>query len=208
LTHFARSRNVESVGINDVDLADLARRSVAGDARATKALLIAVGPSMLRAVGKVLARRTADTEDVAQEAMEALVEALPGFRGECTVTHFACRVAVLTALVNRRRLDVRAQWSAELSETREPVAPDPSPADEVFLQGRRRALGALLDDLPSNQAEVLVLQAMLGFTIEEIAAAVGRPLETVRSRLRLAKQELRERILASPALTELLKVGT
>jgi RNA polymerase sigma factor (sigma-70 family) len=190
------------------DLAELVRRSIAGDGRATKALLIAVGPSMLRAVGKVLARRTADTEDVAQEAMEALIEALPGFRGDCTVTHFACRVAVLTALVNRRRLDVRATWSAELSETHEPVAPGPSPSDEVFLQRQRRALGALLDDLPANQAEVLVLHAMLGFTIEEIAAAIGRPLETVRSRMRLARQALRERILASPGLTELLKVGS
>jgi RNA polymerase sigma-70 factor (ECF subfamily) len=163
---------------------------------------------MFRAVGKVLARRTPDIEDVVQEAMEALVEALPGFRGECSVLHFAWRVAVLTAVVNRRRLDVRAQWSAEASPTDEPVAMDPSPADEAFLSRRRRALGTLLDDLPTSQAEVLVLHAALGFTMDEIAGAVGRPLETVRSRLRLAKQALRERILANPELAELWEVGT
>jgi RNA polymerase sigma factor (sigma-70 family) len=163
---------------------------------------------MMRAVGKVLARRGADTEDVLQEAMQALIEALPGFRGDCGVVHFACRVAVLTALVNRRRLDVRAQWAVDIAATDEPAAPEPSPADETFLQGRRRALGALLDDIPANQAEVLVLHAMLGFTIDEVAATVGRPTETVRSRLRLAKHAMRERILSSPALTELLKVGS
>ena len=89
-------------------LAGLARRVVAGDQKATRSLLAAVGPAMLRAIRKVLARRTPDVEDVAQEAMEALVAALPTFRGECTLLHFAWRVAVLTALANRRRLDLRA----------------------------------------------------------------------------------------------------
>ena len=163
---------------------------------------------MMRAVAKVLARRTADTEDVLQEAMQALVEALPGFRGECTVAHFACRVAVLTALVNRRRLDVRAQWAVDIEHTDEPPAPQPSPVDEMVLQGRRRALDALLDDIPANQAEVLVLHATLGFTMDEVAAAVGRPVETVRSRLRLGKQAMRDRILSSPVLSELMKVGS
>ena len=191
-------------------LLGLARRVVAGDRKATRALLATVGPAMLRAIRKVLARSTPDIEDVAQEAMEALIAALPGFRGECGVLHFAWRVAVLTALANRRRLDLRAQWSADGSEpaAMEAVAAGPSPAEAVVLRGRREALGALLDELPANQAEVLVLHAALGFTIDEIAGAVGRPPETIRSRLRLAKQVLRDRISASPELSELLEVGS
>ena len=191
-------------------LVALARRVVAGDRKATRSLLVAVGPAMLRAIRKVLARSTPDIEDVAQEAMEALIAALPGFRGDCTVLHFAWRVAVLTALANRRRLDLRAQWSADGSELaeREAVAAGPLPAEAVVLRGRREALVALLDELPANQAEVLVLHAALGFTIDEIAGAVGRPSETIRSRLRLAKQVLRDRISASPALSEILEVGS
>jgi RNA polymerase sigma factor (sigma-70 family) len=161
---------------------------------------------MLRAVRQVLARRTEDVEDVVQEAMQALVDALPGFRGQCTVLHFAWRVAVLTALANRRRLDLRAQWAARAGEAAEAVADGPSPAEAVVLRGRREALGALLDQLPPDQAEVLVLHAAYGFTIEELAGAIGRPLETIRSRLRLAKRALRERIDASPELYEVLRV--
>ena len=77
----------------------------------------------------------------------------------------------------------------------------------MFLRGRREALAALLDELPGNQAEVLVLHVALGFTIDEIAAAAGRPVETIRSRLRLAKQALRDRIQASPELSDILEVG-
>jgi RNA polymerase sigma-70 factor (ECF subfamily) len=186
----------------------LVRRLVAGDRKATRSLLAAVGPAMLRAIRKVLARSAHEVEDVAQEAMEALITALPSFRGECPVLHFARRIAVLTALANRRRLDLRAQWAADVSEQAAPegIAAGPSPAEALFLQGRREALTALLDELPANQAEVLVLHVALGFTIDEIAGATDRPAETIRSRLRLAKQALRDRIQANPELSEILEV--
>jgi RNA polymerase sigma-70 factor (ECF subfamily) len=64
----------------------------------------------------------------------------------------------------------------------------------------------LLDELPPAQAEVLVFHCALGFTVEEVASAVGRPAETVRSRLRLAKQALREKIEASSELAEILEL--
>ncbi len=191
---------------HDADLTELARHAATGDRRATHALLLNVGPSMLRAVRRVLARRTEEVEDVVQEAMQALVDALPGFRGQCTVLHFAWRVAVLTALANRRRLDLRAQWVAGGGELIEPAEGGPTPAEAVLLRSRREALGALLDQLPPDQAEVLVLHAAHGFTIEELAATIGRPVETIRSRLRLAKRALRDRIDASPELADALRV--
>ena len=189
-------------------LVELAGRAAAGEKRAVRALLTATGPAMLRAIRKVLGRSTPDVEDVAQEAMQALLAALPAFRGECTVMHFAWRVAVLTALANRRRLDLRAQYAADTFDQalEETTAGEPSPAEAMLLRGRREALRTLLDELPANQAEVLVLHAALGFTIEEVADAVGRPAETIRSRLRLAKQLLRQRIHASPELSEILEV--
>jgi RNA polymerase sigma-70 factor (ECF subfamily) len=193
---------------SDPDLLDLARRAAVGDRRAAHTLLLEVGPTMLRAVRWVLARATPDIEDVVQESMHAFVAALPTFRAESTVVCFARRVAVLTALANRRRLDLRSQWVVDMTgaSAEEAIAPGPSPADAVLLRGRREALGRLLDDLPASQAEALVLHVAFGFTVEEVAAAVGRSPETVRSRLRLAKQGVRERIEASPGLDDILRV--
>jgi DNA-directed RNA polymerase specialized sigma24 family protein len=42
--------------------------------------------------------------------------------------------------------------------------------------------------------------------VDEVAASLGRPIETVRSRLRLAKLALRERIQASRELAEILEI--
>ena len=61
---------------------------------------------------------------------------------------------------------------------------------------------ALLADLPEEQAEALALRVVLGWSLEEVARAYGIPTNTVRSRVRLAKEALRRRIEATPGLVE------
>jgi RNA polymerase sigma-70 factor (ECF subfamily) len=49
---------------------------------------------------------------------------------------------------------------------------------------------------------------VLGWTLEEVALATGAPVNTVRSRVRLAKEALRRRIEANPRLIDDLEVGS
>jgi RNA polymerase sigma-70 factor (ECF subfamily) len=46
---------------------------------------------------------------------------------------------------------------------------------------------------------------VLGYTLEEIARASSAPLNTVKSRLRLAKQVLRAKVAEDPWLADLLE---
>jgi DNA-directed RNA polymerase specialized sigma24 family protein len=81
--------------------------------------------------------------------------------------------------------------------------------DGHHLARRRHALlHGLLDSLPEAQAETLALRIVLGFSLEETAAPTAVPLNTVRSRVRLAREALRARIEADPALLELLEDGS
>jgi RNA polymerase sigma-70 factor (ECF subfamily) len=190
-------------------LAELAQKACAHDQNATRALVIAVGPSMLRAIRRVLGPAAGDSEDVLQDAVEGLVRALPTFRGACTVLHFACRVAVLSGLAWRRQWNFRARFSADMPQAAEDApGTQPSPAEALSTSRQREALVALLDDLPPAQAEVVLLHCGLGFSVQEIADAAGCPIETVRSRLRLSKQSLRARIGASQTLAATLEVET
>jgi RNA polymerase sigma-70 factor (ECF subfamily) len=193
---------------SEPELLEWARRAASFDRQAAESLLLAVGPAMVRTIRKVLGPRAPDVEDVLQEASEGLLGALRTFKGECTVRHFACRVSVFTALAWRRTVSFRGgqDLSVATAEAAErSTSRDESPAEEVLRARRREALEMLLDELPAPQAEVLVLHCALDFSIDEIAAAVGRPSETIRSRLRLAKRALRERIGASTELAELLE---
>jgi RNA polymerase sigma-70 factor (ECF subfamily) len=57
----------------------------------------------------------------------------------------------------------------------------------------------MLDDLPQEQRYVLVLHHALDMTVPEMAEELGIPIETVRSRLRLAKARLRNNNAVEPA---------
>jgi RNA polymerase sigma factor (sigma-70 family) len=189
------------------DLAVLVQGAVAGDARATRTLIMAVMPAVMRAARGVLGKESPDVEDAAQDAAIGFVRALPQFRFECSVLHFACRVAVRTALNVRRRGLVRGEGRTST------LGHDELPSSAVALHGdanaaaRRDALRELFTALPAAQAEALVLHLVVGLTIDETARSCGVPPDTVRSRLRLAKQAMRMRANANPALREALEVS-
>jgi RNA polymerase sigma-70 factor (ECF subfamily) len=64
----------------------------------------------------------------------------------------------------------------------------------------------MLAELPAGQGETLALRVVLGSSIKEIAEATQVPVNTVRSRLRLAKEALRKRIEEDPTLAAELEV--
>lgn len=202
------------------DLAPLVRLCRRDEPGALRTLIVTVGPLMLQMVRRVLGPGHADVDDVFQEATLGLVRALPAFRADCSTRHFASRIATLTALKARRRRPREAQLSegngdkAGEGRGRGALHPDegaggwrnePASEQDWALAARRRdVLLRLLDELPEPQAEALVLHCVAGLTIEEVAEAARAPVETTRSRLRLAKAALRQRIAVDPALSDLL----
>lgn len=188
--------------------ADLTARATAGDPASVAALLRTVAPEIVRVVRGVLGSDSPDFDDAVQQSMVALVQALPGFRGECSTTGYACRIAFRTALRLRRGVRLRTART-DLREMVEVVAPvvDGPPSERPDASRRTEELRRLLDDLPEEQAEALGLRSVLGWTLEEVAAATNSPVNTVRSRLRLAKDALRRRIEADPSLAERLGVA-
>jgi RNA polymerase sigma-70 factor (ECF subfamily) len=196
----ARAKGLSAGGPDE--LAPLARSCRQGEPGAAKTLLVTVGPAMLQMVRRVLGPKDADAEDVLQEALLAFIHAVPAFRGESTVKHFACRIATLTALKVLRARPRDPMHIAVLDEDCwDGVAPD----HWAQASNRRQALRALLDDLPEAQAEALVLHFVAGHSVEEMAQTAKIPAETIRSRLRLAKETLRARIAQDPSMADVLE---
>jgi RNA polymerase sigma-70 factor (ECF subfamily) len=189
-------------------LAATARHAARGDVAAIRKLLDDVAPSVLRVARSVLGAGHADVEDVVQETLVGLVAGLPAFRGECSVRHYACRIAVRMSLAARKRArDSRRRLEELESQGAGEAAPQDSPADVALAARRRRLLRMLLDELPEPQAEALVLRVASGLSMQEVADATGAPLNTVRSRLRLAKEALARRLEDDPDLREELEVA-
>jgi RNA polymerase sigma factor (sigma-70 family) len=175
-----------------------------GDAAALDEVLAYLAPPLLRAVRALLGPKNPDLEDVVQEALIAVVDALPSFRGDCTLLHFAIRIAARRATSTRRRARSVLGWLEQLARRERPLVDGPAtPRDETIAERRRSLLCTLLGELPDAQSDSLVLRVALGYSIEEVAAVTRAPVNTVRSRLRLAKEALRRRIDADPRWTEL-----
>jgi RNA polymerase sigma-70 factor (ECF subfamily) len=124
------------------------------------------------------------------------------------VLHYATRIAVRTALAARRRAlagDVRLEQMQRDTATTD--LPPPSPAHQLASARRMDLVRSLLDDLPEAQANAFAMRIVLGYSMQEVASATGAPLNTVRSRIRLAKEALRRRIENDPAIAEMLGAG-
>jgi RNA polymerase sigma-70 factor (ECF subfamily) len=191
---------------NASGISELVERAVRGDTVATGALLKALAPTMIRSAQQLLGSAHPDLDDVVQLALIGLVQALPRFRNECSAAHFACRIVARTAVAARRRQGVRADRQDDAVDVDAVARPAEAGVDGVDAERRRELVRGLLATLPEEQAETLALRVVLGFSLDEVAEATGVPMNTVRSRVRLAKTALRRRIEAQPGLLEALEV--
>src|SRR5262245_14749398 len=70
-------------------------------------------------------------------------------------------------------------------------AGDPGPAEATWQEHRRAVLSSALDELPAAQREALGLAFLEDLTHEEVAAELGVPLGTAKTRIRAGLQKLR-----------------
>lgn len=93
----------------------------------------------------------------------------------------------------RRNRRVRVE-PLRTEEWGEPASTEPGPADIV----ERRTLEAVIEtglrELPDDFRLAVVLCDVQGLTYEEIAAATGWPLGTVRSRIHRGRRQLRDHL--------------
>lgn len=110
--------------------------------------------------------------------------------------------------MNTRRREAthkRLRLRADELEVDTFASPNEAPDARLAALASAQVVRELLDALPIEQAEVLALYCVLGYTVPEIAGAVRVPAETVRSRLRLAKQALREHVRRDARLTQIVE---
>lgn len=84
------------------------------------------------------------------------------------------------------------------------TAPDPQlePGDQVWVMEQQRVVRAALAQIPENQRQVLELAYYRGLSHSEIASKLGQPLGTVKTRIRLGMQSLRQLLEPQGLLAE------
>lgn len=86
----------------------------------------------------------------------------------------------------------RTDGDADEQLARITASDEGDPAEQLWVSTRRQEVGRALAVLPPPQRQVMELAYYSGLTQSEIAAKLGDPLGTVKTRMRLATQKLRD----------------
>jgi RNA polymerase sigma-70 factor (ECF subfamily) len=173
------------------DAADTALLAAAqqGDLQAYETLVRRYEQVAFRVAYLVL-RDAADAEDAAQEAFVRAHGALGRFRLGEPFRPWLLRI-VANQAVSGRRAAVRRGAVAERYEREPRPNPEPSPETVALGHERRDTILAGLAELSPDDRQVLHLRYFLDLGEAEVAAALGCPRGTVKSRLHRALARLR-----------------
>jgi RNA polymerase sigma-70 factor (ECF subfamily) len=145
-------------------------------------------------LARLVCRDTSDAADAVQVGLEQAWRKRSALRDEARVRPWLDRIVVREAV---RISKGRQTWLSRLFSPRPELTwiepPDPQASDPSTFVALRSAFQKIS---PEHRA-VVVLHMHFGYTVAETAAIVGVPDETVRSRLRLAKQRLRRELEGS-----------
>ncbi len=141
-------------------------------------------------VAQGVLRNSADAEDVAQEALLRAYRRFDRLRDPSRFRAWLVRITFRLALDRAR--------SAKRREQRETLwahpVPRPTTEDLAAANEFQAHLDRAVDALPDKLRLVLLLSAMEGHTLEEVATMLGVPRGTVKSRLFFARKQLAEKL--------------
>jgi RNA polymerase sigma-70 factor (ECF subfamily) len=167
---------------------ELIARVVAGDRLAAREMYDSQAPRVFR-----LAFRLTGDEELAREmTQETFVRAfaqLHKFRGEAALSTWMHRVTLSVVSNAMRKVKRFRARETDLDEALTISAPHRE-ADIDLKESLQRAI----DELPEIYRTTLVMHDVEGYTHEEIASVLGVAEGTCKSRLSVARAQLREKL--------------
>jgi RNA polymerase sigma-70 factor (ECF subfamily) len=163
-----------------------------GDARAFEAIYDRHGSAAFSLAYRIAGNRTV-AEDIVQEAFLSVWRASVRYQPErgnlrswlLSVVHNRAIDALRRQVVHTRR-----QVDAEGIEERK-AAPELTDV-EAFRRQEAQTIRSAMERLPTDQLRVVELAYFGGFTHSQIADMLGEPLGTVKGRMRLALDKMRD----------------
>lgn len=190
ITPMAGSRqDVAREEASDEALAERVRAT--GDVAAFGILVTRYRVRVVALARRMLAAQSPDeAEDVAQEAFVAAYDKRSSFRCGDPFRPWLYRIAVNRCL-DRLRSQSRHPVLLEIASVPEPALSGGDPVEALLTEEGEKLLAAAVAALPPKLRAVFLLRHLDDLSYEEIAAAVGVPLGTVKTHLFRARAELR-----------------
>lgn len=176
---------------------------VRGDPEALERLVARELPRVERLLLRILGPRS-DLEDWVQNVFLEACRALPGFRGESSLSTF---IGGITVRVSRRAMRPTAWWRRTTELVDEPATGEPGPEEALHQAHQLARARKALERLAPKKRVAFLLWAVEGLSVEEIATMTGASVSATRSQIFYAQKELKKRAAHDPYLRTLVGEG-
>ncbi len=180
--------NSDSTRAMDVDRTDAGSRDLVD---ASLEEFVVEHYDRLVRLARLICRDGSDAADAVQVALEQAWRRRSSLRDDERLRPWLDRIVVREAIrIGRSRTSLLTRIFGFGSDVGwiEPADAGNEPSPDVS------ALRSAFASLSAEQRAVVALHLYAGYTVAETADLVGAPIETVRSRLRLAKERLRDEL--------------
>jgi RNA polymerase sigma-70 factor (ECF subfamily) len=176
-------------GLRDGELVELVAQK---DAGALEALYERYGRAAYSLARRILTEETL-AQDVVQEVFLSLWRDARRFdAGRGTVATYLLSMTHHRAVDVVRREENLRRWRTSDEGLELEADPKVRVEDEVLTSERRAEVRSALQELPAAQREALLLAYFGGYTQREVAALVGVPLGTVKTRMAAGMRKMKE----------------
>jgi RNA polymerase sigma factor (sigma-70 family) len=167
--------------------AELIRQAQSGNREALVELLRSIENSVYRSAFYILGNEQ-DALDASQEALIRIYRKIDTYQEKAKFSTWVQRI-VSNVCMDK----FRAQKETVSIDEHELVIPDRNNVeDEILLSGLTNDIQKAIQQLPKQYRMVVVLRYLQDFSYQEIADALELPLNTVKSYLFRARQQLQE----------------
>jgi len=189
----------EQVSSDDLQLV---QRAQARDAEAFQTLVLRYQDRVFNTAFRLTGERGL-AEDLTQEVFLKAFKALKKFKGKSSFSTWLYRITVNAATSEWRRAGAQKRGKEvpfpsvggdPLNPRWEPPSSCGDPRAEAERAERNVLVQKAIEDLEGDFRVVVVLRDIEGFSYEEIAEIIDRPVGTVRSRLHRARGDLKDKL--------------
>ncbi len=152
---------------------------------------------LLLALSRRIVLDSSDAEEILQEVfLQVWNQAERYDRGRSSVSTWLVLIARSRSIDRLRSRQVKDRTLTSMQQENRGQHTSPEGMGTVLLEQRRQRLRLEMQDLPTEQRQVLELAFFKGMTQSEIAGNTGIPLGTVKTRTLLAMKKLRKALSA------------
>ncbi|RKD23977.1 RNA polymerase subunit sigma [Ammoniphilus oxalaticus] len=167
--------------------AELIRAAQTGDTDALIQLLREIENEIYRTAFYVL-KNQQDAMDASQEALIRIYKNIKSYQAKAKFSTWTQRIVMNVCMDHFRR----KRDAVSIDEHEFPLEDDANVEEEVQLSHMAKDIQDAINLLPSRQRQVVILRYLQDFSYAEISETLELPINTVKSHLFRARQQLKE----------------